>query len=499
MRICAQKPRLKLIANIHALGAGDGVQPQPYRRPATSLRTWSSREARSVSHRAIAAVLALDGLSGGERLAAFSLASFANRAEQAWPGTRIAATRAGLSRSQYLRARDALGRRGLISVEAEGGGRGKSALVTLMFAIDGEQCGEVNAELFELVLGYSRARGSARILLAALAAAADGAGVVEHVTTDQLCASSGLTDRTYRRARAELLESGAVLLEDAGGGRARTNRWRVRGPRLIDQVPLVAPRSEPPRGAPRRPLVAQVPAGPAVRVPKGQDAGSVVGLTEVDGAANPGQDATVLRGNPGQDATVPRGNPRQDRTLLGETPVRTGPFSPETPAQTPAETPAPNARTGREPKNLRTTPPDPPQGGSARAEFEVQEEYVSLTGRRRRRTVRVDLDEVRRQLDLPTSADRGDWERIRTLFSKAVSESVYTIWLEPLQLVATDQARILVVAADPDIDGWIRGRFEPLLDRCAIQVGRSLRIAAESELRALGVFEDVQINHQEVS
>jgi hypothetical protein len=61
-----------------------------------------------MSHRAIAAALALDDLSAGERLAAFSLASFANRQQLAWPGTRVAAARAGLSRSQYIAARDRL-------------------------------------------------------------------------------------------------------------------------------------------------------------------------------------------------------------------------------------------------------------------------------------------------------------------------------------------------------------------------------------------------------
>jgi hypothetical protein len=55
-----------------------------------------------VSHVAIAAALALSDVSAGERMAAFSLASFANREHRAWPGTRVAAARAGLSRSQYF-------------------------------------------------------------------------------------------------------------------------------------------------------------------------------------------------------------------------------------------------------------------------------------------------------------------------------------------------------------------------------------------------------------
>ena len=44
-----------------------------------------------MSHVAIAAALALDGVSTGERLVAFSLSSFANREHRAWPGTRVAA------------------------------------------------------------------------------------------------------------------------------------------------------------------------------------------------------------------------------------------------------------------------------------------------------------------------------------------------------------------------------------------------------------------------
>jgi len=53
-------------------GAGDGLQP----RPAQHLR---GSEDSVVSHTAIAAVLARDDLSIGERLAALSLASYANR------------------------------------------------------------------------------------------------------------------------------------------------------------------------------------------------------------------------------------------------------------------------------------------------------------------------------------------------------------------------------------------------------------------------------------
>jgi len=82
-----------------------------------------------VSYDAIAAALALDAsVSAGERLVVFSLASFANREHRAWPGTRLAAARAGLSRSSYLAARDSLAHRGLLSVEDPGTGRGNSPI-----------------------------------------------------------------------------------------------------------------------------------------------------------------------------------------------------------------------------------------------------------------------------------------------------------------------------------------------------------------------------------
>jgi len=103
-----------------------------------------------MSHVAIAAALALEDVSAGERLAAFSLASFANREHRAFPGTRVAAARTGLSRSQYLAASDGLQKRGLLAVEESGGGRGHSAVVAVLFAEAGPWFeGEINAALFE--------------------------------------------------------------------------------------------------------------------------------------------------------------------------------------------------------------------------------------------------------------------------------------------------------------------------------------------------------------
>jgi hypothetical protein len=229
--IYAHRPRLKLIASSAANGAGDGFQPkpEPHHRGRALLHVVGEP---AMSHQAIAAALALEDVSAGERLVAFSLASFANREQRAWPGTAVAAVRAGLSRSQYLAARDGLSRRGVIAIDGPGGGRGNSPLVTLRFVERGPKLGgEINAPLFEAVLSHSRTRGSARLLLATLAALADGTRVVDGVATEMLRHAAGLADSTYRRARAQLLEAGEVQLREVGGGRARTNCWEVRDPR----------------------------------------------------------------------------------------------------------------------------------------------------------------------------------------------------------------------------------------------------------------------------
>ena len=105
-----------------------------------------------MSRQAIAAALARDDLSAGERLVAFSLASFADRDGRMRPGTPAAAGRAGLKRSWFLEARDALERRGLIVVEDAATGRGRATTLRLPFAQTGPWWeGEINAELFEAV------------------------------------------------------------------------------------------------------------------------------------------------------------------------------------------------------------------------------------------------------------------------------------------------------------------------------------------------------------
>ncbi|HEY3771575.1 MAG TPA: helix-turn-helix domain-containing protein, partial [Solirubrobacteraceae bacterium] len=236
----------KSTASTRVEGVGDGLQPPHLFEEApryAGLRAWSSGllvlKGSTMSHRAIAASLTLTGLSTGERLVVFALASFANREQRAWPGTRLAATRAGLSKSQYLAGLRALADRRLVEIEESGGGRARSALIRLAFVEDRVPVElDVNARLFEVVLSAGSTKGSARVLLAVLAALADADGVIAGVTVDALCETAGLSERTYRRARAELISTAMVELSESGGGRGRANRWRVVDPSKGPDIPI---------------------------------------------------------------------------------------------------------------------------------------------------------------------------------------------------------------------------------------------------------------------
>jgi hypothetical protein len=372
-------------------------------------------------------------------LVAFSLASFADRENRAWPGALAAAARAGLSRSRYLQVRDQLVRRGLVVVEDAATGRGRLSTLGLRFADQGPWCErEINAPLFEAALGYSQARGPARLLLAAMAALANEERVVEDLTTEHLCSAAGLADRTYRRARQALLASGELVLLSGVGGRGNANRWEIPDPRLLAGEPgrpSAGLRVPPPAGA--RPLVAPV----AVRVSStSHESPASFDLGPVAAARKGGQDQTlsvencpILAGvsgvNGGHDRTLsPQNCPvltgvsgvkgGQDQTLFAEAEAET---PAERAAKTPAKTPAPNARAGKEPQNQRTKdhPPNPPQGGLSENSITIEETYTTGSGRKRHRRVNVNLDKVRRRLGVPAPSDHADWERIRKLLVAA--------------------------------------------------------------------------------
>ncbi|MDQ6806756.1 MAG: hypothetical protein M3065_17755 [Actinomycetota bacterium] len=241
-----------------------------------------------MSYRTIAAALALDSVTAGERLVAFSLASFADGEHQAFPGDATAAARAGLSSSRYLAARKQLVGRGLVTVAGIGGGRGRLSTLTLDFAICGLWLdGRINPGLFEDVLSYTRARGPARLLLAGLAALANEDREVVGPTTEEIRVAAGLADSTYRRARAALLSAGEVVV-DGCGGRGNTSQWRLIDPRTLGPPTPVRTRVAPTAGA--RPLM----------VPAREILSAEVERRDEKTA----QDRTVSELNPAHDRTV---------------------------------------------------------------------------------------------------------------------------------------------------------------------------------------------------
>jgi chromosomal replication initiation ATPase DnaA len=110
---------------------------------------------------------------------------------------------------------------------------------------------------------------------------------------------------------------------------------------------------------------------------------------------------------------------------------------------------------------------------------------VTERGRKRSRLVRVDLNEVREGLGLPTHDDRASWEQVRALLRDAVGESTFEIWLEPIELIAMDDGRVLVLDAPDQTASWMAARFGRLLTHCAERTGRGWRLASEPERRAL--------------
>ena len=257
-----------------------------------------------MSHQAIAAVLAVHDLSSGERLVAFSLASFADRENRARPGTPAAAERAGLRRSWFLEARDMLVRRGLVVVERAATGRGRASTLWLPFAETGPWWeGEVNAELLETVLSYSRSQGTARLPLAAMAALADeqrsSRGLRPSGCVPRLGSRIGRTAGPGPRCSPQA--SWSCVAERAAGATRTAGRSRTRGRALPEVRPPSRRRVAPPSG--QRPLLASVTAAPAVAQPASAD----VDQGQPVARANGGPDRTVS----GQERPVTAGVSRR--------------------------------------------------------------------------------------------------------------------------------------------------------------------------------------------
>jgi hypothetical protein len=369
-------------------------------------------------------------------------------------------------------------------VEESGRGRGQSSSLLLVFASSGPWFNaDINAELVEAVLSHSRARGSARALLATLAAIADETASVSVLSTEDIRSAAGLADSTYRRARAGLLSSHELLLRAAGGGRAKTNHWIIRDPRSVNPAPITAahsrprtPNARPVIAATRRPSPTTAQVGmPGLPVSTGQPRKNGRGVSGISGQ-NPGQHRTVSPSKGPRLSGVSERNPDQNRTV-----------SAQTPPETPSQTPPPNARAGREPQNPRTKedPPTPRGGGSHSGSVTIAEDYVTQQGRRRQRTVSVKLDEARRQFPEPHQADVSAWQRVRTELEHLVGGLAFEIWLSPLELVATDHHGVLMLAGPDATHGWISARYGSLLHRAGQSTGRTARLATNRELQLL--------------
>ncbi len=269
------------------------------------------------------------------------------------------------------------------------------------------------------------------------------------------------------------------------GGRGNTNRWQVLDPQKDagdPRRPSSRRRVAPPAGAP--PLVVPVPEpGPNEAT---TDADAVVGgAAEIDGC---GETASIKGG---QDRTL---SPVNRPVLTGVSDVKGGQdrtvFDPdwaETPAQTPAQTPAPNARAGRNPRTPEPKEhPPAPEEGSADQSITIEETYLTDRGRRRRRRVNVNLDEIRRTLGVPGPADHAVWERIRELLVERVGESTFDIWLDAVRMVAVDTDGALVLDGPEGTRSWVRERYGRVIADCAERAGGTVRFASEAQAVAVG-------------
>ena len=114
----------------------------------------------------------------------------------------------------------------------------------------------------------------------------------------------------------------------------------------------------------------------------------------------------------------------------------------------------------------------------------IEEDFVSDRGRRRRRSVRVDLDEVRRGLEVPGAEHLSVWRQIRGQLQRRVGEDMFAIWLEPVELIAVDRDERLVLAAPAPTAEWTSKRFSRLIAATASEIGRGFRFANEAERHA---------------
>jgi chromosomal replication initiator protein len=73
---------------------------------------------------------------------------------------------------------------------------------------------------------------------------------------------------------------------------------------------------------------------------------------------------------------------------------------------------------------------------------------------------------------LELSAHRDEisaWRAIQTALRHALGESMYSVWIDPVEMVGID-GDTLVLRAPPDTEAWLSKRYGRVLDRCVRQV-----------------------------
>ena len=291
-----------------------------------------------------------------------SLASFANRDDARGPGI-PAGSGAGRPRSsRYLEVARAARRRGLLEIEMPGRARTGDARSSSCSRspVRGTRARSTRT-------ARSRAQlqpgpRAARLLLAALAALADETGVVDELSTDELCRAAGLANSTYRRARRRCsppARSRSTTTAAAAGGRVAGGLATA-------------------SGSPTSPVSDRTAASPAARctaTPAASDraeAGAESVRTPERGLWHAGKGPDPERGFRDEGSDPERG-------FVGKGPDLSG-VSGETPPK-PRQKPRhpTRAREGNpEPRNQRT-PPTPLKGGGP-PRLILEESYSATEG-----------------------------------------------------------------------------------------------------------------------
>jgi len=224
------------------------------------------------------------------------------------------------------------------------------------------------------------------------------------------------------------------------------------------------------------------PARPLMGSSNGAAENSEHAVEAAAGDAGQGPELTGVSGRKGPKLTGVSDRKGPDLTGV---PDRKGPDLTGVSPKTPAQTPAPNARTGREPLNPKTWPPNPPDGGSRPASIQVVEDYITDRGRKRKRTVTVDLTTVHAQLAPPGEADLDAWRRLTVTLERIVGPDRFGVWCSQLALLAVGSDGALVLSYPPPVRAWFCKRFERAVAAAASSAGRCYRLADEIEIQAL--------------